>query len=254
MLSPALRGLCVAIGTLTVIPITVAGEIRSADVKASHAWYPLVGLIVGAPPALAMLLPLDASPRAVLALTLWVVITGGLHLDGWLDCCDAAFAPPAATPAETRRRRLDILSDPRAGTFGVAGVVLLLLGKWTALAGTPALAPLLAAPVARWAMLLPLRMFAPARTTGLAAHAGRAVLRLPTLSAAAACAVPLALFVRQRSPGLLLCAVVAGGMAALFASVWLCRRFGGVTGDVCGASGEAAELVILWALLPWGGS
>lgn len=252
-MSSGLRGLSVAIGTLTILPIGVAGDVTCDEVKASHAWYPLVGLVVGVPPALAMLLPLDAGPRAALALALWVLITGALHLDGWLDCCDAAFAPPAATAVETRQRRLAILRDPHTGTFGAAGLTLLLLGKWTALTTAPALVPLLAAPVARWGMLLPLRLFAPARSTGLAAHAGKATLRWPTATLAIACAIALILLASDLPPGRLVLAVAAGALAALCTALWLCRRFGGVTGDVCGATGEATELVILWALLPWGG-
>jgi cobalamin synthase len=46
---------------------------------------------------------------------------------------------------------------------------------------------------------------------------------------------------------------VAIGIAALVAAGrLLVGRFGGITGDVCGAAGEAAELAVLWALLPWG--
>ena len=242
-----------AIGTLTILPIAVHGEVTTHDIRASHGWYPLVGLLVGVPPTLALLLPLDAGPRAALALVLWVVITGGLHLDGWMDCCDAAFAPPGPTAAATRQRRLDILGDPHAGTFGVAGLILLLLGKWTALVSAPAFLPLLAASVARWGMLLPLRLYAPARTTGLAAaHAGKVSLRLPTFSLAVAAALPLLVLGIVQAPGPLVVAVLAGGMAAVWTAAWLSRRFGGVTGDVCGATGEATEFLILWSMLPWG--
>jgi adenosylcobinamide-GDP ribazoletransferase len=65
---------------------------------------------------------------AVLIIGLWIFLTGGLHLDGWADCCDAL---PAAVPLEKRR---EILKDSRVGAFGVLGLLLLLALKVTVLA------------------------------------------------------------------------------------------------------------------------
>ena len=61
----------------------------------------------------------------MLLLTLWAALSGGLHLDGWADCCDGLLN--ASAPA----RRLEIMKDPRLGTFGGAGLVLLLLAKYS---------------------------------------------------------------------------------------------------------------------------
>src|SRR5439155_7026639 len=64
---------------------------------------------------------------AFLVLLLWVIATGALHIDGFCDLCDALFGGP--TPEE----RLQIMKDPHVGAFGLAGVVLLLLGKFVLL-------------------------------------------------------------------------------------------------------------------------
>jgi adenosylcobinamide-GDP ribazoletransferase len=243
-----LRPLLLALGTLTVLRVPVQEEATPAELRASTAFYPLAGLLVGLLPAGALLLPLPDLPRAALALAAWVVITGALHLDGWADCCDAAFAPARADAEATRERRLEILKDPRVGSFGVAGVVLLLLGKWTALVHAPAVAPLVAAPVARWAMVWALRTFPPARREGLGAALAGFV---PLWSATAVLmAIALPLVVLSGASFRVAGAVAAGAVAGLGTAWLLSARFGGVTGDVCGAAGEAAELAALWAWLP----
>ncbi|HEX8359223.1 MAG TPA: adenosylcobinamide-GDP ribazoletransferase, partial [Longimicrobium sp.] len=107
--STALRSLALAAGTLSVVRVPVRDPVTPADLRASTAWYPLVGLALAALPTAALLAPLPALPRAALALAAWVAVTGALHLDGWADCCDAAFAPPRSTAEETMERRHAIL-------------------------------------------------------------------------------------------------------------------------------------------------
>lgn len=243
-----LRRLVLATGTLTVVRLPVRGDASPEDLRESTALYPLVGLAVGSLPALVLLLPLPPLPRAVLALAGWVLASGAMHLDGWADCCDAAFAPARADAEETRARRLAILKDPHMGTFGVVGLVLLLLAKLAALVHLSWAAPLLAAPLGRWAMVYVLRAHPPARRDGLgAAFAGRVPLETAT---ALVGATALLVIVASGDPlrgGL---AVAAALAAAVAVARFLAGRFGGITGDLCGAAGEAVELVVLWAMLP----
>jgi adenosylcobinamide-GDP ribazoletransferase len=246
----ALRALALAAGTLSVVRVPVRDPVTPADLRASTAWYPVVGLALAAFPTAALLLPLPALPRAALALALWVAVTGALHLDGWADCCDAAFAPPRATPEETLARRHAILKDPHVGVFGVAGIVILLLAKLVALAEVGAAAPLVAVPLGRWVMVYALRSYPSARADGLAAAIGRAVPLSLATAAAALVLVPLTVF--SPVPVRIAVAVSLGILVALTVVELLAARFGGVTGDVLGAAGEAAELAVLWAFLPWG--
>ncbi len=48
-------------------------------------------------------------------------MTGAIHLDGFLDCCDALIA---SVPPERRR---EILKDPRHGTFALAGLAVIIV-------------------------------------------------------------------------------------------------------------------------------
>lgn len=244
------RTLLLAAGMLSVVRVRVPGRVSDEDLRASTSWYPLVGLGVGILPAGVLLLPLPPLPRAALALAAWVVVTGALHLDGWTDCCDAAFAPARPAAQSTRERRLAILKDPHLGTFGAAGLFLLLLAKWAALAHVPVVAPLLAAPVARWTMVHALATHPPARSDGLGAtFAGQVPLARASAALMGAVLLPIGF---GGDPLRVVAAVAAGVAVALLAAAALVRRFGGLTGDVCGAAGEAAELAVLWSWIPWG--
>src|SRR5579859_2677783 len=145
-----LDGLLSAFTFLTVLPLGWLSRARGSDQLAQpgkmFSFFPLVGLIIGIIVSIAgsfSFLPKELS--AFMALTAWVALTGGLHLDGLADSCDGLLA--TVTP----QRRLEIMADPRAGSWAVIGVALVLLGKWTALRSLPS-AVLLVPPIAgRWA-------------------------------------------------------------------------------------------------------
>ena len=100
---------------------------------------------------------------AALVLAAWVLGTGALHLDGFLDSCDGLFG------GHTPEARLRIIRDERAGAFAVIGGILLLLLKYAALAGNPdPLAALVVAPVlGRWGMAVAVVCFPYGRAEGL---------------------------------------------------------------------------------------
>jgi len=254
-----------ALSLLTVLPVHARWEDGTRPGRAMAA-YPLTGGLIGGSLALLALLlsrALSGGPDALLpaalVLAVWVVLTGALHLDGWADCCDALFVPV------TRERRLEILRDPRLGSFGGVGLAVLLLVKLAAiqsllsqvsqgggtlrlgfplLAGPlPGLLVLVAAPVvARWALVVAARAYPPARPQGMAVtfrHGlGRRELVLATLTAGVAC-VPLGF------AGIVLWAVSAASMYGLTGLAM--SRLGGLTGDVYGATVELAETAVLVA-------
>jgi adenosylcobinamide-GDP ribazoletransferase len=245
----SMRRLLLAIGMLTAWRVPLRGEPAAGDLRQSTAFYPLVGLGVGLLPAGALLLPLPVLPRAALALAVWVAVAGAAHLHGWAHCCEAAFAPAAEDADATRLRRLEILRVERLGVLGAAGLTLLMLGKWTALVHAPAFAPLVAAPLARWGMVHALRTYAPARADGLGAQlAGPVPLWTATWIAVAVLGL---ITFASPDPARTGVAVTAGTAALLVSAAFLVDRFGGITAGACGASAEFAELVVLWAFLPW---
>ena len=103
--------------------------------------------------------------ESALLVVFLVVMTRGLHLDGFMDSCDALFG------GHTRERRLEIMRDPHVGAFAVAGVVCLLIIKCAAVAGLVQplrLHMLILFPcLSRWAMLLVMELYPYARSEGL---------------------------------------------------------------------------------------
>ncbi len=105
--------------------------------------FPLVGAVVGGLVWLAGMgladLPIGPQLRTVLLVLLPVVLTGGIHMDGFLDTMDALAS------YQPKERRLEILSDSHSGAFaviGACGYFLLDYGIWSEM--TPELLPLAA--------------------------------------------------------------------------------------------------------------
>lgn len=236
-----------ALSLLTRLPVRARWE--DALPGRAMAAYPLVGALIGAVlVGLGWLLMsgigVGAGLAAALLLAAWAALTGLLHLDGWADCCDALVAPLS------RERRLEVMKDPRLGSFGAAGLILLLLVKLAALtevlaaaAGGPAAPrlPLLLAPVlGRWAVVIAAAAFPLARRDGMGASfrrgLGRRELILATLTTAAICAI-----LGWRGPVLW----AAAGLALFGLARLATTRLGGLTGDVYGAIVELTETVVL---------
>ncbi|MBE9525281.1 MAG: adenosylcobinamide-GDP ribazoletransferase, partial [Chloroflexi bacterium] len=150
---------------LTIIPTIVRRKFTPQEMGRAAGWFPLVGLALGAllyglSRVLNLIFPLPVV--AVLVLATWLVLTRGLHFDGFLDICDGLFG------GFTPERRLEIMRDSRVGAFGVAGGVLLLLMKYAAMISLPNLSGLLLAPVmGRWVLSMAIFSYPYAREKGL---------------------------------------------------------------------------------------
>jgi len=119
-------GFCLAIQFLTRIPIPVQCPWNSKTSKWALRSYPLVGLIIGIIMmimymALSSYLP--AFFLTLLIISSWVWITGGLHLDGWMDVADAVGSN---APLE---KKWVIMKDPHVGSFGHIALLFLLAWK-----------------------------------------------------------------------------------------------------------------------------
>ena len=244
-----MKGLRSALGFLTILPLSPGG---AGGLASARSWFPAVGLLLGLVLAgLDLLLnwgypifaeeyrsfpPLLSSVILVVAL---VALTRALHLDGFMDCCDALLG------GFDRERRMEILRDSHVGAFAVVGVVCLLLIKVTAIMALPSLGRfwiLLVFPaLSRWGMLVVLEFFTYARTQGIGTAFQPAGGRWQLL---AGLTVVLAATVVLTGPGGLALLTIATAVALALAA-WASRLLGGVTGDVYGAVNEVAEVSVL---------
>jgi adenosylcobinamide-GDP ribazoletransferase len=174
---------------------------------------------------------------AALLLALWVLATGALHLDGFLDSCDGLFG------GHTPESRLRIMRDERAGAFAVIGGILLLLVKYSCLAAlsSRAIPIIIAATLARGGMAAAIVLLPYARAEGLGRwmkdHTGRRQAAMATLTV-----VATAILTAQ---WLGLIAIGAAVVATLALAAFVMRRIPGFTGDIYGALCELLETLIL---------
>lgn len=212
----------------------------------SGMYFPLVGLILGLLLVLTdrlagLLFPPTAAAAAILVGL--VVLTGGIHLDGFMDTVDGVFS------GRPRERMLEIMKDSRVGAFGALGVFCLLLFKFsllTGLTGRTYQALIMMTVLGRWAMTYAIARFPYARNEGMgklhSLHTGNFELAVASLTA---------LVIVAATGGL-------GGMVIFCASlffvhlmcVYLNRVLGGLTGDTYGFLNEITEVFILTLYIP----
>src|SRR4051794_36334356 len=97
---------------LSILPM---GKTHPSDLPGRmFAYFPLVGLVIGIMVSItATIAFLPKELVAFITVIVWVGLTGGLHLDGLADSCDGLLA---TVPPE---RRLEIMKDPRVGSWAV---------------------------------------------------------------------------------------------------------------------------------------
>lgn len=235
----------VALQFLTIFPIQLKALPNDQTLGRSLLYYPLVGLLIGLLlSALAWLgsnLPINL--QAALILTGWVIMTGGLHLDGLADSADAWIGGLG-----DRAKTLAIMKDPCCGPAAVVTLVLVLLVKFTALAHLLTLehwAALVLTPVLGRTALVLLFLTTPyVRKQGLGSLLARHLPRNTSGAVVISTWVIVCLLLGVNGVKSLL--MVASSFFILRAL--MLRRIGGATGDTAGALVEITEMVMLLAI------
>ena len=249
------------LGFYTRIPLVKRLSWKPERLGKSVPWLPFYGLIVGGAGALIYLLSNLIFPSEIsilLSMAGTILLTGAIHEDGWADSCDGLGG------GQDREGILKIMKDSRIGTYGILGLVILLLLKYSFLSNLdPQRLPfaiIAGHVVSRLQPLYLIKSLPYARPEGnskaAAAVSGISSIRL-ILS-------------------LLLAGAILGGAIFLFSdgSIYLCsllalplllwlplrttylRKLGGYTGDLLGAAQQISEILIylllfvLWKYLP----
>jgi adenosylcobinamide-GDP ribazoletransferase len=212
------------------------------------AFYPLVGAALGSLMMGVYVVGLEVFPDGIVRPALGVLLimlTGGLHLDGFADVCDGFYA------GQTKADALRIMKDPHLGSMAVVGIVGVLMMKVVLLSHLPAAvlcsALLIFPAVSRGGMVWGMGMASYARPEGGTGEVFfRTLARRHVWIATVLLSVWAVLFSGWASFILLGLAV---GATRLF--VGYCdRRIGGMTGDTLGALNELLELLTLALYYP----
>ena len=239
-----------ALKFLTIIPLPWRREASPEELEGSIGYFPVIGLIIGLILAglnwlLSLFLP-SAVVNGLLIVSM-VVISGALHLDGFVDTCDGIAGH------KTVEERWRVMHDSRAGAFGIVGVFLLLLVKYVSLSSVPEnllMVTLVLMPVvSRWAMVYTVFAHPYARPAGLGKlfKQGASWQRFTT-----ATVITLAVAIGLARLANITYFYLAG--LAIMLAIWvivvamatyLKRKFAGLTGDTYGAINEVAEVCVL---------
>ena len=253
-----IKGMIINFQFFTSIPVPVEVPMDKANLEKAMRTFPLIGLFQGIFYAVilygflnwTMFSPLTA------AFALWlsiILLTGGIHLDGWMDTSDAFFS------YQEPNRRLEIMKDPRTGAFGVISVLVLLATRFFFIYEiTTMLQPV------GYLLIILIPFF------------GKLMMGLLLFSVKAAKDSGLGVLFQNAAtkrtlyvyPIYLLFILICAGLVNLQVFLWIIlftlvsfllffylrkkvlNWFGGMTGDVLGASVEGMEL-LLWMTL-WG--
>ena len=235
--------------------IAVAFAMFSALTVPQFAWnqknmryamcaFPLIGVVIGGLWCLCGALPLPMPAKAAGFCLIPVWVTGGIHLDGYADTCDALSS------YGDREKKLEILKDPHCGAFAVIRLCSY-FAAYLALCACVDFTPrvglcwTLALVLERALSGLAVASFPMAKNTGLAhtfaTAADRTTVRRVLMVLAALLSAAL---------------LALGGWALVLAALLVFARyhvvsdkqFGGITGDLAGWFLQKAELWMLAAL------
>lgn len=241
-----MKAFFVALQFLTVLPINIASGVDKEDFGRSLAWFPFVGLLIGMVLSSSIFF-FNFLPQPVIAALILagsIIITGGIHLDGFADTCDGLYG------STTKDKRLEIMRDSHIGTMAASGMILLLILKFSILANMPEECIwkflILMPASARWAQALACFLSKYARQDGKAKYfIEYASWREIVIGSVFILLLFIALL-GIKGLALLLALFLA---ALIFISV-IKSKVGGMTGDTIGAINEITELnALLFGLI-----
>jgi adenosylcobinamide-GDP ribazoletransferase len=236
----SIRSLRAAVSFLTVLP--VANADGSPGERLGRAYFPAIGALIGFAAGVAWLVTAAVTTPllgAAVAVAVLALMTGALHLDGLADSIDGLMTHGDAA------RRLEVMRDPRLGSYGVTAIAVVLLLEVAAIASMSPVRALvglvIAGALSRLATLAVITFVPYVRPAGLGVAAWDARHRgLDLALGAASAAVVCALDWRRALVALPLVALAGVSLAAVAR-----RRVGGATGDICGAAAELCQLAVL---------
>ncbi|TAN45184.1 MAG: adenosylcobinamide-GDP ribazoletransferase [Nitrospirae bacterium] len=265
-----MKSLLLAIQFLTIIPVRVKGDLSEKDIAGSARFFPVAGAVQGFCIAAAAFLLKDffgAEITAGFVLLALLLTNGGFDMDGLMDTFDALAVKSSGDRSKDVEKRLTVMRDSAVGATGAMAMAIVLLLKFLLISRLLNFAPFPSAitllflmPVfSKWVTVPAMYHAKSARKDGL----GRIFIENTN--------APAALF---STAVFFMIAVIAGhfgfsmlgaeNYALFFASSvfvlylfclgsvrFFDNRFGGLTGDHCGAISEISELIFMTLGYAW---
>lgn len=236
---PSLHSLKLALSFYTRLPIAT-NALDYNQLPQAAIYLPIIGWLVGGGVALAFYVSAllwSKVTAIIIALITGILLTGGLHEDGFADVCDGFGG------GYDKARILAIMKDSHIGVYGVLGLLLLLALKISVLAELPvAYLPLILLAghsLSRFVPLLLMHRYQYARSDNSKVTAAiHTPSRIELVGAAICACLPLLLLPALCSLAVISVLLVNHGLGRSFY-----RHIGGYTGDCLGASQQIADLI-----------
>ena len=220
------------------------------NMRYAMCFFPMIGVVIGAVMYLAGWL-LDKTSvgglfRGVVFTLIPIMITGGIHMDGFMDTMDALGS------WGDREKKLEILKDSHAGAFDILGMGCYLMWSmavWSELPAEVLRVCCVSFVLSRALSGFSVVTFPAARNSGLLKMfqdgAQKKVVRITMCLYVAAAVIMMAVMNARAMTG----AVTGVMIAFLYYIVVSRKQFGGVTGDLAGFFLETAELAMFTGIL-----
>ena len=228
---------------ITVIPIKKFPDWNKNNLRFFCVTLPFVGCVIGLLWAflfwiLFSLTKISVNLKGVIMSLLTLAITGGLHMDGFIDSCDAIFSH------RDLKKRLEILSDSHVGAFGViccSGILILKCALFSELFTKFFDLRIFFVPVlSRIGLAILLNNLDFAKNDGLARSLGNSRNKKDNIFF-----IIMIILISIMNP-----VISTGFFLVLFSWSFFCVKiFNGITGDLLGAFVEISEVIILFSMV-----
>lgn len=250
------KGLWISLQFFTSLPINKQIPMNRDNIDKCIKSIPLLGLFQGVLYSLLLYFLIEWTPFSYVAIAflVWlftIILTGGIHLDGWMDTSDAFFS------YQNKEKRLEIMNDPRTGAFGVLSVIVLLSSRFlflyeiTSSLQMLSFMTIICIPFLSKVVIGSILLTVPAAKEEGLAHFFKQAAKQHTwiiYLMYVLIFIGFSIFLYRHSMIPLFILVLAAFLCFLFIRRKAVKWFGGITGDVLGATGEGTEN-FLWMTL-----
>lgn len=228
---------------LTRIPINLSLPCEKEDFGRGAAFLPLVGLIIGAFQwciyyLLIKILPINIT--AIFVVVSGLLITGGLHLDGFGDTCDGFFA------FKGKDKIIEIMKDSRIGTYAciaiVSDVIIRSLSIEFLLQNNFSYAIIAAPVVSRFTTVMLCFIGKAAKEKGTGNFFIGNINKKTFITALILAIIPVCFFLGIK---LGIIAIISSVIFSMMFNIYCLTKINGHTGDTLGANNELIEMVVL---------
>ena len=252
-----IRRFLLALSFLTVLPIPLVffkkeienKENINTDFSKASIFFPLIGLLIGGILYAFYLffryIDLPVHLESIFILTVWLALSGGLHMEGLADMIDGFSG------GEEKKDIIRIMKDGSVGAKGAIVLILTILLKYLLLFSLtePArgISLLLAPVLGRWSMVLLAYSGKPASVSNTLTklftnYLGKKEFLISTFFAVT---ISLLIFFHNNLfyQPIILLLITAG--TTIYLKTYSDRKIDGICGDVIGAANEINELIVL---------